>query len=755
MTKVGPADSVFTADKLLGLRSGEHLAFIALSDKDKQLIYSEPKQLWRDIMRGASGQFVDKYGWTIYRLSKTDAQGNEVSLGVYAGSQLWNVPEQSLVECRISIESVILILLFEYFCLALFMELTFSSVLRDINRSLGDLSLGSRHHGFLSDQFVVPWFWSEDLRLLRQSMLKALRSYEQTPPAMQKTISDQVKWRSPTLELEKSLDKFESEPLPSISTSFTPGFANLDSLLLELVNLMGKRLGNSLSAAIVAEKHTVGPWQDHWKVSFTSGFEASQSLTLTSLELDEIAEQIIHAGRSRILGTLNVAQYKLDNLATLLGARSVACLPLTQNTREMGVLLLFCRNEPAQVDLSPVERLWHSFRNSYYELYLAKISHSAEQIDKTTGLYNRKFVQLALAEPLALKTVPIAMNLAVIADTASGAPAAPLPDDSITASLLLEFAKLCSLQSDLQTSLQCAIQDENQFVVLYRSQRDGEARTFLTRLGKFLTEAYYKIGYRQIAVVFGVCNESVSNKLEELRFATRAAEYGKTVSGENSVRLIESASVPKNFNDWGKSSVLRGKLGVFDAAEILQSLASGQRTGRFVVDNRQGRTFCINFDNGKPVAADMAFDKRPIFCGTDAICEYVTTFSSGDFIFTEMTSIEGVHAPAMPPLFNCLMTAALAADHLSQAQQILSVTDTVTVTSSEQSHHQLLQSGEMNPLEQKVIQQIESICHGQMLVADLIQQLGDVPTHRLWHSLALMKIFGLLQVQEPPGGENA
>lgn len=728
----------FSPDSLRGSSRQYRLAYVALYDKSRRLIYWEPRRIPQLVILGESNNFNNKLGWSIFRLSTKDNKGNTLHTGTYAGSLLTFDPDSTLFgpSPQISVLEIVLMISYEALLISILFNFMYSSGLFHLNNALIEMMSGSKRNSLLENDAAPPWYWSPELKLLRKTFIGYEKRIQQNNQAS--TGEDQNKWRSTSLALEKLSDKIQVET-PRVGAA-SVSLTSLDLLREELLHVFNDKLQKSITAAAIIVKQEAGPHQGHFEIEYNKGLKGQQIHHLKDLDLDNICEHILQSQRPRVLGTLNLSQFKLTNMLADLGANTAIAMPLSCKGRSLGLLLLFTTSAPATIDLPALERTWANIEREYLDLYIAGLSRASEFIDKTTGLHNRQFVNFTLKEDksnfiqlLALSVVHQSREELTLTD-------------ATTASLLLEFERVWRKNSAHTSSFDCAIQDENLFLLLCHGASVEQLQPLIRQLGAFIQETLKKIGHDEIAVAFGYCNQNErQNNKEALRRAILACEFAKSKLHGSAIEVADSAAVPKDFHDWTKAKSLKGKLGVFDAGEILQSLGSGQRTGKLLVDDREGRTFQMLFDAGRPIEARIIRDNLALFEGAEAICEYITTFAAGDFQFTELANVErNPSGSPLSPLVTCLMDAALAADQMEQARKAISPEARLKATMDAEKRNKLVKEAQPTRAEIELMQKLEGLCAQATPVSDLLESLATVPTSRVWYCLFLMQQHGLL-----------
>lgn len=103
-----------------------------------------------------------------------------------------------------------------------------------------------------------------------------------------------------------------------------------------------------------------------------------------------------------------------------------------------------------------------------------------------------------------------------------------------------------------------------------------------------------------------------------------------------------------------------GSLGATDPAALLQSLASGNKTGLLTVEKRD-KTLFIAFQQGKPTYARLNELK-----GLDALTEFLTTWNDGIFVFRDKATSKDLDSECSlhKSLDRMLIDAAICRDHM-------------------------------------------------------------------------------------------
>ena len=106
-----------------------------------------------------------------------------------------------------------------------------------------------------------------------------------------------------------------------------------------------------------------------------------------------------------------------------------------------------------------------------------------------------------------------------------------------------------------------------------------------------------------------------------------------------------------------------GSLGAIDSAGLLQSFATGKKTGLLTVENRD-KALTVSFASGKPTHARLNRLR-----GYNAMVEFLVLWSEGIFVFRDKGTSRELDESCVlsEPLDRILLDAALAQDQVNQA----------------------------------------------------------------------------------------
>jgi hypothetical protein len=218
--------------------------------------------------------------------------------------------------------------------------------------------------------------------------------------------------------------------------------------------------------------------------------------------------------------------------------------------------------------------------------------------------------------------------------------------------------------------------------------------------------------------------------------------YFAEENGQPPVVLLKAEAVPADFRPSRRLTAMKGDLGVLDSAELLQSIASGIRSGVLVVDDGFGKAFGMTVSDGKPVDASLGK-----LTGQDAIVELIVTFDAGSFDFKEVEIDEMVRAKRLPPLANMLMEAALAQDYYQASRRVLRRTDQVVVKGPNIEHwREVLGQADVSEREYATMQSLIELldADSSLTLEKMLVRMEQCPTHLKWRCAALLHSYGAI-----------
>ncbi|HMY01992.1 MAG TPA: DUF4388 domain-containing protein [Candidatus Obscuribacter sp.] len=756
----------YDAEDVLRLRRQFDLAFVCLIDSQGEVLAVDPKSIPTPILTGPAFQFVDRYGWSMFRLKDEDQSGKTLMLATY-GMSLFSFSQSTVFGPSPQFSFVELLYIFAFELMFVSAAISFAYVrplrrMNDLLMTLGEKS-GSEVDSLLAAAKEVPWYYICELRELNGLLRLRLGSLNESSRAQSDSRvappNEHTKWRSTTLELERVQSNFVQG---HTRVPIVVSHHRLEELQDELLGTVLQQVPCNVLSAFIFTREDGGVRGHRWILDralsvdgrdcrpYAKDFEGSN--------IGELCDGLAASQKALSLGQMLLSQYRVDGPASMFQAQSALCMPLLSEGRCFGVLfLLAARNSSGSIPA--LERIWRNYEAAYFSLNLERTSMASSQIDRTTGLKNRKHVVDSLKADTQGLLFPVVMGLC-------------LPDKEeisqsglldYTVNLLNEFSRIW--HDGLNMPFEAAVMEEGQFVLLCHG-RGEDATKMLQALGPFLLSTFTKTSvvslgtgpveghgktwnYGNVGVVFGVDfavedggGASRRASIELLRRAARACEYAKTQGGSGFL-LVQASEVPQDFQDFSLGKSLSGKLGIFDVSEILQSLSSGRRTGRFTVEDRAGRLFHAWLENGKLVSLHLEQDAF-VLAGLDALLELISTFHGGEFTFVELP-VPHQSLQELPALVNCLMEAALACDQLETARLELSPGMRLKATLDGNARARLLQAEGLEEAQVAVMKEIEALAREGVSLESILEQIPYSPTARKWHCALLMKRYGLLQ----------
>lgn len=224
--------------------------------------------------------------------------------------------------------------------------------------------------------------------------------------------------------------------------------------------------------------------------------------------------------------------------------------------------------------------------------------------------------------------------------------------------------------------------------------------------------------------------------------------YGgfKQISGEAAAGALQ-------YVETMRDSML-GTLGAIEISSLLQSIASGQKTGLLSMEDR-GRTALIAFENGR-----LTHSKLGSLVGMSAMLEVIVSWKEGIFIFRDRASSSELDESCRvaKPLDRLLLDAALAQD---QVNQILSIFPNGSETVLEQvfnfeaawgalskTNLRYFDDTPVGPGDIQMLHRIATSFDGLSTVNELCRRLQEYPGFLIIKGTYLLLESGLLMVQQ-------
>lgn len=229
---------------------------------------------------------------------------------------------------------------------------------------------------------------------------------------------------------------------------------------------------------------------------------------------------------------------------------------------------------------------------------------------------------------------------------------------------------------------------------------------------------------------------------------TYGGGYHKKAGDGSGMGLTNSTNV-----ETVRDSII-GSLGATDSAALLQSLASGKKTGLLTVEKRD-KAFMVAFDKGKPIYARLNKLK-----GKQAFTEFLTTWSDGIFVFRDKGSTDDLDPDSVlnQPLDRLLIDAALCQDNMATLINSLpqgrnSILERVWNFEAlwdklSQQNLQYFDNTAVSKQDTIMIAKLASAIDGLTTLDEIIKSFDLWPTFQILKATQLLIDIGLINVQQ-------
>jgi hypothetical protein len=151
------------------------------------------------------------------------------------------------------------------------------------------------------------------------------------------------------------------------------------------------------------------------------------------------------------------------------------------------------------------------------------------------------------------------------------------------------------------------------------------------------------------------------------------------------------------------------------------------------------------------------------FTGSAAIIEFLVLFDSGEFAFSDLTSIDKQTLDdigKLPKSFDvpgslerALMDGALARDHFTSAQDLIKETNLFVwpqprAKNGEGFAAMKAMKDPPSPEEEKAMKEILAVANGKVQLKTIMEKLDNLPTHTVWRGAALLVQNEMVQLKK-------
>ncbi len=474
----------------------------------------------------------------------------------------------------------------------------------------------------------------------------------------------------------------------------------------------------------------------------------------------------------RVLEPSAVQEHQFKEIAELTSARYVLISPLRFQQKRLAFIVVFFRGQDQSLEhiTRILNRASHTTAKALHHITVYEEQVESSRTDELTGFPNKNYLPHLLPQlvshsdgidgekrPFSLFLVEGHDVLAI--NEKYGRPAG----DTVIQELGRRIDKLLNQR---RTETMGSWGDHliryqgAQFLVILRQVDSKKATIFAQRLRQVLETDDYPCGVGRWSMAIGITSfpEDTTNVEELLVNLETSLSYARGQSERNKIAHINA--VPKAFRSAKLASNLGGSLDVFDPAALMQSLSISRKSGILTVTNPDGKMFWCYLENGRPTKARMGK-----FSGQPAIIEFLVLFESGEFAFSDLTSIDKQTLDdigKLPKSFDvpgslerALMDGALARDHFTSAHDVIKQLDLFVwpqPNAKKGGGDVLAPLRELkdppSPDEEKAMKEILSVSNGKIQLKTIFERLDTLPTHTLWRGAALLVQHEIIQLKK-------
>ncbi len=491
------------------------------------------------------------------------------------------------------------------------------------------------------------------------------------------------------------------------------------------------------------------------------GFDERSSQALRKLDHLGIARQIFSTGTPQTIGQQAMRDYGFQQVAQANSIRSIVYLPVRFQNRNLGMLAFYFVQEGQVVQerLRVLRNVVDLASRALYQTVMYEEETEAARTDPMTGLRNKKFFYEIMPHIFERAAVnPQANPISII--MIDGDHFKSINDTyghQVGDQMLQDLAKTIKLCVRTQDSMEKSAGPGDyliryggeEFVVLMECTDAKRAVSVAERIREAVeSKSDWPGGIAKWTISLGVATYPTDGKNADdlMEKADTALYYVKEELGRN--KVCHTQNVPRVFKSKKKAAAIGGELGVFDAAGLLQSIATSQKTGVLTVQSVDGKNLWMLWEIGKPIQARLGKQQ-----GNAAITEFLVTFEDGSFNFQERAAGgRDTKLPMLEPSYNvtrpldsCLMNSALAVDNYNLARTIISTTEIYIRAVPQQEFNDRWQAlGQLedppSPDEFNAMTEVVKRADGNTKVTQIFKQLEQtgMPTHLMWRAASLL-----------------
>jgi diguanylate cyclase (GGDEF)-like protein len=498
------------------------------------------------------------------------------------------------------------------------------------------------------------------------------------------------------------------------------------------------------------------------------GFNERSLTALKRIDWTMMSDSAFGSGMHSLLSTESFQPFGMQTLGVEFNFQAAAVLPLSFQSRDLGILIIYAKNEKEiQERMRVLRNVVEMGSRQLYQTVLYEEEVEAARTDPLTGLRNKKFFQEivpTMFERAAVNPAQNPISFAII----DGDHFKRINDTyghQVGDRVLEELAQvLRNCVRTVQFETHGARGDYlirfggEEFIVVMEKTPTQQAYEVAERIRKAVatkTDWPGAVGDWSISIGVATYPADAQSGDELLQKADTALYYVKEELGRN--RVCAFSQVPKTYKYAKKAGSVSGELGVFEPAALLQSLATAQKTGVLTVQSPNDKHFWLLVEAGKPVQARLGK-----FGGNNAIVEFISTFEDGSFSFQEkLTNKSSGKLATLAEEFNvskglerCLMDAALAQDNYQVAKTVISSSEIwirpVPEAELEARWKAIMQLPDPpSPDEAKTMTEMLQLAGTGKPLSTIFTAMEPRLTSTVWRCASLLVQHGLVQTRQP------
>jgi len=469
-------------------------------------------------------------------------------------------------------------------------------------------------------------------------------------------------------------------------------------------------------------------------------------------DLRSLLSQARLTGKIVDLGPLSLKKFGFESILQESAFSHITVGPILHNRNALGYLLALTPQPLPPMLLASAELIRRREGVRYFGLLLREQAEEQKWTDAATGLRNKAYLMELISHITTSRQNNPKAQFAMASFCISVDPAQQ--SESLTTMLLertnvvlrqiINAVKQQNLALDLPPTLEIEIM-RVQGLEFVMTAAMADSRTYIRlieELGRLLLPVLNMVSPAGKLCLGLAIIPNAGETGDELLMRSRSGMYYSEENGQGPFAWIKAEGVPPDYKPSRRLTAMKGELGVLDCTELLQSIASGSRSGVLVIEDGLGKEFAMTVGGGRPVAARLGK-----LSGQDAIVELVVTFDAGSFNFQENASGDAPPEKKLPPLMNMLMESAMAQDYYIAARGVLRRLDLPVVAGPNISQwSDLVSKDELTERELSIMQALLTLVESEepLTLERMFSILDVCPTYMKWRCAALLYTYGAI-----------